>query len=121
MTILKLSAALLLTFTTTFAGVRSAEACGGYTEFRLPRESAVGVWPKLERDREGHTRLSLGYPKYALSGDYLYMGFFTVVPDRNLRRLERELARPASHQLEVTVEEVRPGAWRVVGWTRRAS
>jgi hypothetical protein len=120
--------AALVAFTATTGSVRIAEACGGYGggtsvdmfAIGLPvRESAVGVWPELKRGRDGVLRLELGYPRFAQSGAYLYMSDFVVVRDATFRRFERVMKQPGAWQLEVRVEEVSPGLWRVVSWNKR--
>ena len=104
----------------TLASVRPADACGGGYGTVAPRETAAGIWPTLVGDEHGVTHLRLVYPRFTLSGDYLYVADFVVVRDGTFRRFERELARGGKHALGVDVEEVRSGTWRVVGWTKRA-
>jgi hypothetical protein len=98
------------------AAAPRAEACGDYTLAKVTtRERATGQWPSLER-RDGVLKLALSYPRFARSTDFPYLDWFTVVADRNLRRLERALAEQGSWNLRVTIEEVSPGRWRVVSW-----
>jgi hypothetical protein len=106
---------VLLATATTAATASDARACGGYGDFKRTPERAVGQWPSIAR-ADGAVRLELHYPKFARSGAYLYMEQFAVVADRNLRRLERRLAGDVGWSVQVEVEEVRPGLWRVTGW-----
>jgi hypothetical protein len=118
---MKTIAALLALALATVATVRPADACGDYGSFSAPvaRETAVGVWPQLSHDRDGRLHLSLGYPRFAVSGEHLYMSDFALVPDARLRRFERALAAPGARDLVVTVEEVEPGLWRVRSWKKQ--
>ena len=113
---LALSLAFLATATVA-ATAPAARACGGYGDFAVKPapERAVGQWPSIAR-ADGGARLELHYPRFARSGAHLYMETFTVVADRNLRRLERRLAGDVGWSVQVSVEEVRPGLWRVTGW-----
>lgn len=117
---MKTIAALLSLALATTTAVRTADACGGYGSFeRITKETATGVWPKVSRDAEGKLQLELHYPRFTLGGEYLYMQYFDIVRDARLRGLERVLAGPHGRNVEVTVEEVRAGQWRVIGWTVR--
>ena len=103
--------------------MRTADACGGSYQLSVapaPRETAVGIWPELVRDEHGVMHLRLSYPKFTLSGEYLYGADFVVVRDATYRRFARAMARTGARQLEVGMEVVRPGTWLVGGWTRRA-
>lgn len=122
---LALVAALVLSMTA--ASIRVAAACGVAGDpprfadrvAAYPGAKATGVWPKLERDG-ARTVLALSYPRFGDEGPRLYMDRFEVVRDHNLRRLERELARRAHPDLDVTIERVDGFRWRVVGWSGRA-
>lgn len=111
---LALSLALLATATVA-ATAPVARACGGYGDFKRTPERAVGQWPSIAR-ADGAVRLELHYPRFARSGAHLYMETFAVVADGNLRRLERRLASDVGWSVQVSVEEVSPGLWRVTGW-----
>jgi len=117
---MKTIAALLALALATTATVRTADACGGYGSFQpVKKETAVGIWPKVSRDAEGKLQLELHYPKFTIGGEYLYMQYFDIVRDARLSRLERVLAGPHGRNVEVTVQEVGAGQWRVVSWAVR--
>lgn len=104
--------ALALAIAVTTVAPGPADACGSYGP---TRERAHGQWPSIPR-ADGAVQLELHYPKFARSGQHLYMDRFTVIADRTLARLERRLAGAVGWQVEVSVEEVAPGRWRVTGW-----
>lgn len=116
---MKLIAALAaaLSLSLAAAAPRSADACGDYGSFQR-RETAVGIWPSIAR-RDGQLLLELHYPRFALSGEHLYMDSFVLVRDARLRQFERALAAPDARGLRVTVEEVAPGRWRVRSWEKK--
>ncbi len=118
---MKTIAALLSLALATTAAVRTADACGGYGSFQPRKETAVGVWPKVSHDAEGKLQLELHYPRFTLGGEYLYMAYFDIVRDARLRSLERVLAGPHGRNVEVTVQEVSAGTWRVINWSLRPS
>jgi hypothetical protein len=126
-----LVAALVSLLTT--ASVRVAAACGASRPpaatigvsfadrwAAYPGATATGVWPRLEREG-ARTILSLSYPVFGADAEpRLYMHRFEIVHDRNLRRLERALARRAHPDLDVNIERVDGFRWRVTGWSVRA-
>lgn len=109
--------AILLSLSTLTAAARPADACGGYGS-RVRRETATGQWPSIERG-DGSVTLELHYPRFGIKSDRLYAIHLRVVDDQKLRDLEKQIARDKWATL-VDVVEVRPGTWRVVGWTKRA-
>lgn len=108
--------ALLLSLSTLTAAVRPADACGGYGS-RVRRETATGQWPSIERG-DGTVTLELHYPRFGINKNLLYAIHLRVVDDQKLRDLEKQIARDKWDTL-VDVVEIRPGAWRVTGWTKR--
>lgn len=121
-----LVAALVLS--TTIASVRVAAACGGTgqppqgilgTATVAAPKTATGVHPRLER-KDGRTILTLAYPGFDGQRAQVYVDYFEVVRDRNLRRLENMLAHRRAMSLDVTVERVDGHRWRVIGWATRA-
>jgi hypothetical protein len=127
-----------LAVATTTPSIRTAAACGatppqqtsvstnGLASVRFadqvaafPGAKAKGVWPRVARDG-ARTILTLSYPQFGSEGPQLYVDSFEVVRDRNLRRLERVLARTEWPNLDVTIERVDGFRWRVTGWSVRS-
>lgn len=113
---MKLAIALVTAVTlTSIARLDTADACG----FAREHVTATLSVRDLERALGGAERtaqLHLVYPKFELTGDYLY-GVDLPVQRASLGSLGRAVANERHAYARVELVEVRHGEWRLVSWS----